>query len=271
MAEDFFNQQLQEVVRSVIAEQQTPPTGGHVSGADIPGQAPIRLHVGGQDYIYDSPEAASAAVATMQANYEAALNAEKARLAELQRAAASEPRQSGKPDINDRFVEHIEKKDVAGAIGEVINEKIFGGRAADPWAVLQEVAVSTAATGRNHAANEFRAQHPEFPANPQTAATLDQIRQSLGLEFNVQGLEAAYAYAVGKGYIQPYFPGQGQAQPPSYAQQRPPQGPPGVGRGQQFNPHSLNSDQDWVAFAEDQSVEQLEQILNRASSAGMRA
>lgn len=131
------------------------------------------------------------------------------------------------------------------------------------------------------AVQQFKEQFPDFPANPQAAQIVNQVRQSLNLPFNFQGLAASYAVADKQGYFTPfrqqaaaqvqqqtqnrqqvqeqaYLPPYQPQMGPSFAPGRYPQAPPTV----PVAGYSPAVD-DWAAQAENMSTDQIEQLFDR--------
>jgi len=67
----------------------------------------------------------------------------------------------------------------------------------------------TELTKRSIAAYQFKENHPEFPGGKQHADTIDNVRQQMGLPYDLNGIEAAYHVAQQRGFL-PNFTAQAQ-------------------------------------------------------------
>lgn len=294
-----INELIRQSVTEVLAEtgatadptatNTVPPAGG-----------PITVNIQGQPVTFRD-----------QADLEAQLNATAAAIRQQAAAPApvAAPEPSGsrvKDDDGGTAFSHEEyirlmNKNPVEAQNYVLNHTLFDGKADNAAEVLRETMRQAAQANRQLAAFQFRAAHSEIPVdNPQVGGTIEQIRQNLGLPFDTQGLEAAYAYAVQKGvlpdfrqlaaaqYAQqqahnaagapqqpqqqtwggqnlyPQLPGQPQYNTPAPVPQNPYlSAPPVAGRSQQITTPVTVDDLD------NMSSEQLAALLNKLQAAGI--
>lgn len=274
-----FDQFVRDTVAQEIAK------AGAAGGAAQP--EPLELNVGGQKFTYAN-----------RAELEASLNnfvgAAGQKFAELQGMVdqAQTPQAQGSyvtgddptPKWDDQqFVQKMTESPQEG-LKYAFNQLFFDGKSADPIQDMKESLVTTEQTKRNIAAYQFKENHREFPGGQQFAQKIDEIRTSMNLPYDYNGLEAAYLIGIQRGALPNFYQAQAQADLQAQAVQagQIPQGPmdprqfnggfgmngnllqnnpytaapPGINRGSQFQ--GAQPDYDSL------STEQIEAIFSKA-------
>ena len=232
--------------------------------ANIPqnqGQGPIKLNVFGQEFSFNDPVSASAAV-------EQALNQVRERVTEQTLASVQPQLQQRQaptePETNkfsrEKFADIVAEDPLKG-IDYALNHLLFEGKSNNAADSLKTQLNAGAQQRQVLAAYQFRERYPDFVPDTQSVAALDQIRQGLGLSAdNPDSWEAAYALGRTRGVFRaPQQPLQQQVvgQNPYIQQQA---YPPTFGR------QSGGLEQpDWLKKAEEMPADQLEKLLTQFS------
>lgn len=273
---------INELIRQEINNIRAEESNGQPNGTPVPAPTPagpITVNVQGQQVTFRD-----------QADLEAQLNQTAQALRTQTPPVAQPPQQdlgvhgarvSGKDNDTDEFSpdKYIElmNKNPVDATNYALSHLLFGGQVEDAGALIRESLIQSATQARQLAAYQFRDAHREVPIdNPQVGQTIDTVRKQLGLPFTDQGLDAAYTYAVSKGYLpnfaaaqqqqqqqqQPQFPQQFQPQSP-VAQQNPYlNAPPAPGRNTSGAVPITEAD------LESMSVDQLKKLMSRMTEMG---
>ena len=254
---DAFNAALQAVVAEEVAKLGIKP-----GQAEQVKPEPLKINVGGQEYNFENQEKLSQALNQMVQGYSN-------QMAQLQAQLEAVPQPGQQVQGEDtpqfdmkQYVQMMEK-DPLKAAEYVDSHRYFNGKVENPSTVIRESLIKSAELERVVAAYQFKDAHPEYQPTPQNAQKIEQIRQALNLPATFDGLEAAYATAITKGFLpdprmeqmkqqmQQQFNGQ-QQQAPRFA---PPPVPSnqGLSSGMQLS----------MDAAEDLSADQIASILNK--------
>jgi hypothetical protein len=280
-ADDDLTQQLRSIVAEELAKSTTQPGVTTTQSTNAP--APIPLTLNGQTFYFNSPDELSAAVGNMAQQYNAQLSQVQAsRPAQNEVSGADEPAF----DMN-KYVETLTKDPLAAA--NYVDEYRYGVK--NPAEAFKSALKAQEKLGeieKTLAVYQFKDAHPEFVGTPQSATVIDKVREAHGLNWDAQGLSAAYSIALQRGLIanptgqqqqNPYGPNpyaQGfagnQYQPQGYQ----PQGYPAQFPTQNFAPApppripnmggSFEAPGSFEQLAEGMSPEQIENIFSRFQS-----
>lgn len=244
---------LRDTIKQEVGAAVQGGTGGQQSQT---GETwPQTVTLGDQTFTFNSPEEMKQAI-TQLASAAVTAQQEAAAAAQTSSGPTVEP-QSGPAFSPERYVELI-KQDPVAANEYLLSYQIFGGAVENPSAVMRDMMLKTEQMSRTMAAMTFKSAHPEYVATPQNAQIIDAMRQQLGLSYDADGLEAAYATAVARGMIKPNFqqPAQEQAHQAgnSYGYAPP---PPPVPRG------TVDELPPEIQQFEQLSLDQMEAVLGR--------
>src|SRR5579883_3037642 len=214
--------QFLEFVKSTIAEEVAKANAqdGIVTPPAQAAASPIPLTLNGQTYTFNSPEEISRAVQNLTAAYsEQIANLQAAQRQPVATGAEVTGKEEPSFDIN-KFVEKMTTNPVEAF--DYVDRARYG--VDNPTQAVKEALKSKeelAEIKRVLAVYQFKDNHPEFPANPQTANLLYGIMQNQNLPFDVSGLESAYGQAVLRGLLpHPALVAQQQQQAQNFQQQQ---------------------------------------------------
>lgn len=270
-----INQLIREQIQQIQAEDSTASNGNSAAVAAPAPAGPITVNIQGQPVTFRD-----------QADLEAQLN-QTAQAIRNQQPAPQPPqdlgihgaRVSGRDnDTNafspDKYIE-LMNKDPRDATNYALSHMLFDGQVDDAASLIRESMVSSATQARQLAAYQFRDSHREVPIeNPQVGQTIDNVRKQLNLPFTEQGLDAAYAYAVNKGFLPDFRNSQNQQQqapqqPQQFQQPQQPvpqnsylNAPPAPGRNTSGSIPVTEADLD------DMSIDQLKRLMTRMTEMG---
>lgn len=212
-----FQQFVREVVQEVNSEKQVPNT---VVPTATP--QPISVNVAGQTFTYNSPQELEAALNNFtnavsnkmgELQQQATVNriAPTSQVAEGSFVTGNEPVWS-----NETFIQKM-TEDPRTGLEYWLNHAVFEGKSEAPTEDIKRYLAETELTKRSIAAYQFKENHPEFPGGQQAAQIIDQVRNSLGLPYDYNGLEAAYLVAIQRQALPNYYV---QAQAQAYQAQQ---------------------------------------------------
>lgn len=263
---------LENLIRSELESSQQTQQGQ--TGQATPAGSPIRVNIGGQEYVFNSQEELSTALTRTLEAYNAKM-AELAKAAEQAKQAAPQESRGSyveedrpKPFSQERYIELL-RTDPIQAQEYLDSYRYFNGEVEKPSQLITAALARVAQQDRIIAAYQFRDNHPEFPGGDQAADLLEQVRRENNLPFTLAGLEAALGIAQSRGLLPTrdqylaFIQQQQAAMQQAYSQggqvqqnQRP-MGPPMVGRG------AAEVSPDLASMAESLTPEQIEKILEK--------
>lgn len=198
-AEDDFSAFVRQAVADEFAKSQVQSQDPGQQQA----QSQIPVVLNGQTYNFNTPAEVSSAFQTTVSQYAAEIE----RLKAEKITAASTPtggQVSGndEPDFNiGKFVDFM-TTDPRKAF-DYVDELRYGMK--NPTEAIKEAIATKDKVGQMQQALDvyrFRDNHPEFQANPQNAAIIQNVISQAALNPDYNGLEAAYAIARTRGLIQ---------------------------------------------------------------------
>lgn len=203
-----FDDFVRDTVQQELAKQ------GKLNPTEVP-PAPLQLNVGGQVFSYKDK-------AELEASLNNFVGATGQKFAELQQQIDSAQQPTGKGAYvsgdepanawdDAQFVKHMTESPREG-FNYWINHELFDGKSQNPVADLKESLQNTELTKRSIAAYQFKENHPEFPGGAQFAQKIDEIRQQMGLPYDVNGLDAAYLVGMQRGFLPNFYQIQQQQQ-----------------------------------------------------------
>jgi len=206
-----FNDLVKQALTEMAQERATSGGSEGVPAAPAPQSQAITVNIGGKPVTFRD-----------QADLEAQLNSTAAAIQQLQ-AQSQQPTDNpqgsrvtddeGTRDkfSNDEYI-RLMNEDPRKATNYVLSHELFGGQVEDATSVIRESLIETAKVNRKLAAYEFKDAHREVPVeDPRVGNVIENVRKQLGMSFTAEGLEAAYAFSIQKGYL-PDFRAVAQAQ-----------------------------------------------------------
>lgn len=257
MSQEFTPEQIQQFIEQLNGKPE-----------ETAAPAPIKVKLGDEELTFASPDELSKGLTAAQQNYLAAQQKIKeleTQYQELANARANAGRHvtgdEGPSFDTNEFITQL-GKDPLAALDHALNHMLFEGKVEKASTVLREGLVRGAQAERKLVATQYAGLHPDIIANPQLAQVVENTRQQLGLSFDLNGLEAATAFAQQRGLIPVSAPQQQQqhqqtADPAIFA-------PPTASRGNAAPPaytQALSEE-----YLESLSVEQLEALAAKMAA-----
>lgn len=197
MSQEFTPEQIAQFIEQINgkpAEETAPP-------------APIKVKLGEEEVTFANTDELSKGLTLAQQQYlesQRKIQELEARYAELANSRANAGRHVSNDETpsfdNNEFITQLGTKPLE-AFNHALNHLLFDGKVENASAVLREGLVRGAQAERKLVATQYAGIHPDIIANPQYAQVVENTRQQLGLAFDLNGLEAATAYAQQKGFI----------------------------------------------------------------------
>lgn len=255
---DEFDNLLRTVVQEEVAKVGQPQGQAQQTQPE-----PLKLTIGGQEYTFENQAALSAALNQTFAGYSQQMAQLQSQIQETQ-TQGQHVQSDDEPKFDMKQYIEMMEKDPIKAANYVDSHRYFNGRVENPAEVIRNGLLEAQELKRVVAAYQFKDAHPEYVPTPENAQKIESVRQALNLPATFDGLEAAYATAITKGFIpdpraeQFRQAQQQQLQQPQYQPQQRTYAPPplpsnaGLSQGMQV---TLNQ-------ANDLDLGQLEKVLN---------
>jgi hypothetical protein len=202
------NADFAQFVREVVAEEnaKNAPANTQVQ----PQPEPLTLTVAGQTFSYNNKAELEAAVNrfAVEASNKIGELSQQAHANQIAPNVNSVPDGSyvtGNEPVwkNEEFIEKM-TKDPREGLRHWLNHEVFDGKSEDPAGDIKRALTETELTKRTIAAYQFKENHPEFPGGQQAAQVIEQIRTSMGLPYDYNGIEAAYLIGMQRGALPDY-------------------------------------------------------------------
>ena len=270
--QQFVRDEIQKAVATKPGDQQTQQQQTQAT--------PVKLKLDGKEFTFNSEAERDSALQNFVEQQRQAQAQMQAQLQQLQTKPGKQVSGDDDKDNEPKFdfqtyVDKMAKDPLEAA--DYMDRARFGFNPVKQLKKLRKMEEKFEQQERLIAALQFKEAHPDYPANPQTAYVLEQIRSSMNLAFDADGLDAAYAIGVQRGLIQPVRQDTQETSPyadtvnnaPTFGQPdnpyarapqnnwQSPQAPPRVNRQAQ------DTGGDIVSNFENLSLEQMEQVIRQ--------
>lgn len=256
MSQEFTPEQIQAFIEQLNGKPDEPAT-----------PAPIKVKMGDEELTFANPEELSKGLTAAQQSYltsQQRIKELEAQYQELANSRATAGRHvtgdEGPSFDTNEFITQL-GKDPLAALDHALNHMLFEGKVEKASTVLREGLVRGAQAERKLVATQYAGLHPDIIANAQLAQVVENTRQQLGLSFDLNGLEAATAFAQQRGLIPASNPQ--QQQQPQLPQQAT-YAPPSAGRSNAAPPaytQALSED-----YLESLNIDQLEALAAKMAA-----